>query len=142
MENWTHWKPTTNVSGRFIIISLILTYDDLTIELSAEDNDTKIKIIFHGNIDAYRCTNESFCSLIFNDLSKKYGDAFYSNWSFFQITNSEYAKSLSEKSGGWSDEFTFRHFCIIGDDEVVDILARYEPEIKVLHATQNLKHHE
>jgi len=132
MEEWKRWEPMQGLSGRFVIDSLMLSYDALIIQLSAEDNDTKIEIVFDGNIDAYRYTNESFCFTIFSDLSKKYGDDFYSNCSFFKITNSEYIQWISGKSAGWADALPFRHFCIVGNDEVLDILACYEPKVKII----------
>jgi hypothetical protein len=62
-------------------------------------------------------------------LTEKYGREFYKNWSFFKVTNSEYVKWLSEKSCAYADEFSFTHFSIVGSDEIIDVLARYEPTV-------------
>ncbi len=89
-------------------------------------------ITFNGSADSYKYTNESFCFKIFGDLSDKYGDDFYSNWSFFKITDSDYLKWLSDKSCTVSDTLSFQHYCIIGGDEVVDVLSQKEPEVTII----------
>ena len=65
-------------------------------------------------------------------MSQKYGSDFYNNWSFFKVQNSEYLQWLANKSHGWSDSFSFTHFCILSGDEMIDIVTNYEPEIKVI----------
>lgn len=132
MEEWTRWEPINGLSGKYSINSLTIAEDKLIIQLSDHDKVKKIEIVFDNGIDGYRYTYESFCFKIFGDLSQKHGIEFYKNWSFFKVTNSEYLQWLSEKSRTWSDQFTFIHFCIFGNDEVVDILARYEPIIKII----------
>lgn len=132
MEEWARWEPINGLSGKYFINSLIISEERLVIHLSDNDKIKKIEIVFDNGIDGYRYTNESFYFKIFGDLSQKYGTEFYKNWSFFKVTNSEYLQWLSKKSRTWSDQFTFIHFCIFGDDEVIDILARYEPIVKFI----------
>lgn len=133
MEEWIRWEPIKGLLGKYYIDSFGMSEEwDLVIQLSDHNNSKKIEIRFNGCIDAYRYTNDSFVFKVPSDLSKKYGDEFYANWSFFKITNSEYLQWLSEKSYEYSQDFPFRHFCIIGGDEIIDILARYEPEVKII----------
>lgn len=132
MEKWIRWEPLKDLSGKYYLDSFVWPEEGLIIELSNENKGKKIQILFDGSIDAFRYTNESFCFKIFGDLSKQYGDDFYKNFSFFKVTNSEYLKWLSEKSLTWSNQFPFMHFCILGGDEVIDILARYEPIVKFI----------
>ncbi len=131
MEEWIRWEPIKDLSGKYYIDSLAISERGLIIQLSDHDKVKKIEILFDSAIDGYRYTNESFCFKIFGDLSQKYGTEFYKDFSFFKITNSEYLKWLSEKSRTWSDQFPFVHFCILGGDEVIDVLARYEPEVRM-----------
>lgn len=132
MEEWTRWEPIKDILGKYFVDSLILSDNGLAIQLSDWDKEKKIEIIFDGCIDAYRYTNDSFSFKIPAGLSEKYGGEFYKNWSFFKITNSEYLAWLSEKSYEYSNDFPFIHFCIIGGDEIVDVLARYEPDVKII----------
>lgn len=132
MEEWNYWKPIQELSGKYYIDFLAISEERLMIQLSNENKVQKVEFIFDGTIDAYRYTNESFCFTIFAELSEKYGDDFYQNWSFFKIINSNYLQWLSKKSGTWANEFSFMHFCILGGDEVIDVLARYEPKVTIM----------
>ncbi len=132
MEEWIRWQPLKNVSGKYYLESVIWSERGVIIVLSDELNLQKIEIQFENFVDAYRSTNESFYSVTFSDLSSRYGADFYKEWSFFKIQNSEYVQWLSKKSATWADEFLFIHFCILGGDEIVEIVARYEPTVKIV----------
>lgn len=133
MEKWIRWEPIPNLSGNFIINSFCMS-EKTQILLSAEHHDIKLEIVFNHNVDAYRYINESWGFSVFEDLAEKYGGNFYKDWSFFKIQNSNYIKSLSDSSIGVSDSFSFIHFCIMSSEEIIHILARYEPTVKILAA--------
>ncbi len=133
MEDWTHWEPVEKISGRYYIDALILSEKhDLIIKLSNENDTHKIKITFPNPVGSYKYTNESFCFKIFGDLSDKYGVQFYSNWSFFKITNSQYLQWLLEQSGTISNVCLLQHFCMVGGDEVIDVVTQSEPEVTII----------
>lgn len=137
MEKWTRWEPTSRLSGKYYLETVVWLEKGLIIKLS--QGDQKIELLFDGYIDAFRSTNESFYFKTFSDLSKQYGDEFYADWSFFKIANSEYLKWLSEKSCTWSDQFPFIHFCILGGDQIVEILVQYEPIVTVTEHKPDVK---
>ncbi len=130
MEEWTRWEPIKNLSGKYYVDAIILSDAGLIIQLS--ENAKKIELNFRYAADSYKYTNESFCFKIFGDLSDRYGGDFYGNWSFFKITDSDYLKWISDKSCTVSDRFPFQHYCIIGGDEVVDILSQSEPKVTII----------
>ncbi len=133
MEEWTRWEPIEKIFGRYYIDALILSEkNDLIIKLSNENDTHKIKIKFPNPVGSYKYTNESFCFKIFGDLSDKYGVRFYSNWSFFKITNSQYLQWLSEQSGTISNVCLLQHFCMVGGDEVIDVATQFEPEVTII----------
>lgn len=128
---WIRWEPIDGLSGKYSVDSLIMGNDGLIIQLSSVNKDMKkVEIQFEYAIDAYRYTNDSFCFNTCANLAEKYGREFHSNWTFFKVEDSEYLQWLSEKSSTYAGEFSFTHFCIIGSDEMIDILARYEPTVK------------
>jgi hypothetical protein len=131
-EEWTRWEPIKGISGQFYLDSLAFSEEGLSIELSNKLNFKKIQIKFNNPIDTYRYTDESVCFGIFGDLSKKYGNDFYSTWSFFKINNSEYLQWLSEVSGKSINSLPFIHFFIKSSDEIIDILSPHEPEVKII----------
>jgi hypothetical protein len=130
MEEWTRWEPVKDISERYYIDFFGMVGDewDFVIKLSNSDKTKQIEIRFEGVVTSYRYTNESYCFGIFGDLSKKHGDDFYSNWSFFKINKSNYVKWIIDESY----DSGFIHFCIVGGDEMLDVIATYEPEIKII----------
>ena len=129
-EEWVRWEPIKDLSGKYSVDSVIMGEKSLTIGLSSECNPTKkVEVRFEYAVDAYRYTNDSFCLKVCTDLVAKYGKEFHGNWSFFKVDHSEYFHWLSGKSCAYADEFPFTHFCIVGSDEIVDVLARYEPMV-------------
>ena len=129
MEKWTRWEPVSGLSGKYYLDSFAWSEKGFIVELIHAKKEEKVQVIFSNYIDAYRYTNESYYFKLFGDLSQQYGDDFYADWSFFKITNSEYLVWLSEKSCTWSDQLHFVHFCIMGGDEVLDIVTNYEPQV-------------
>lgn len=131
-EEWTRWEFCPGLSGKYDIETLVSNLDGLFVKLSSPDNDRKVELAFTPCADAYRQTNESFIFVLPGKLEKKYGGEFFANWTFFKIANSEYLSWLSNRSQGYSEEFGFVHYCMLGDDAVIDIIARREPHIKIL----------
>ncbi len=132
MEEWERWELIEGIEGRFFIENFQVSAQGLSIRLCATKENKKIEILFFNGADAFRWTNESWCFDVFAVLGNKYGDDFYANWSFFKIVNSNYAKSLSLTSCGLSDDRKFDHFCIVGNDEMIDVLTTYNPVITML----------
>lgn len=131
LEQWTRWEFAPDIAGKYDIESLISNIDGLFIRLYSSDNTRKIELAFTPCADAYRQTNESFMFNLPGELDIKYGGDFFAHWTFFKVENSEYLLWLSKQSQGYSTEFDFVHFCLLGEDSVIDIIARREPHIKI-----------
>ena len=46
---------------------------------------------------------------------------------------------MTKQSCTWSDQFPFVHFCILGGDEIIDVLARYEPKVTIMEYEPEIK---
>jgi len=132
MEEWARWEPLQGLSGGFSIKELQMSHVGVRIVLFNENSGIKIEIWFDGPTYAYRCTNESLCFGIFPALGVRYGHDFYIKWSFFKISNSEYLEWVASKTTGSIDDYPLDHFCIVGNDEIIDVLANYEPSVRVI----------
>lgn len=130
-EEWIRWEFAQDIEGKYDIETLISNIDGLFLKLRSPDNPRKIELVFTPYADAYRDTNESFIFILPGELEQKYGRKFFANWTFFKVANSEYLSWLSNRSQGYSEEFDFVHYCLLGDDSVIDIISRYEPHIKI-----------
>ncbi len=132
-EEWIRWVPIEGLIEKYDVDFLLNGKKGLIIRLCQDENKTsKIDIIFENYADAYRHTNESFRIKTVHELAQKYDKKFYGRWTFFKVSNSEYLKWFSEESCEYSNEFDFAHYCILGTDSVIDIIARYEPTVTFL----------
>lgn len=136
MEEWSQWLPASidygTIAGKVFVDDMRLYREGLSINMATAHNELRIEMLFGGTIVAYRYANESWVFNIFAELSKAYGADFYRMWRFFEIKNSMYVESFIATSCGVSKADKIRHFCILGDDEIIDILATYEPEVRIL----------
>ena len=130
MEEWIRWEPIKNLSGKYYLDNLIHSADEFIVKLS--DDKQKVELYSKLFIDAYRYTNKNYQLKVSKKLSEKYGNNFYQNWTFFKVNNSEYLAWISKKSGTWSDYIGLQHYCILGSDEIIDVLALSEPIVKII----------
>ena len=132
-QQWIQWKPSSlNLDGNYNTSQVIDTPDCFKILITKVTELQLIEITFNTSVWAYRRTSESFRQNIFKELSLTYGNDFYINWSFFKITEgSSYLKWLDTESCGISDELNLTHYVIMTLDDIFDVVANYEPEIKI-----------
>ncbi len=130
LGEWERWMPIDGILGKYDIEYIVDGNKGLIIRVYSDKDTKKIDIIFQHYADAYRHTNESFWFITCSELTAQYGSHFYGDWSFFKVRNSDYLAWLSDRSGGFADQLNFIHFCIMGGDSVVEILAQYEPTVR------------
>lgn len=132
-EIWERWVPTTEISKKYYINSIIDDIQGLKIILSdAEIEDSKIEIVFDNSVHAYRSTDESYRQKMLNYIDEKYGTEFYSEWTLFKVVNSEYLEWICNQSFDIAELEELNHFSIIAVDSIIDIIAAYEPIINKL----------
>lgn len=128
---WERWEPTTEMSRKYYVNTISDNIIGLTIILSdSEDEDSMVSIVFDNSVHAYRSTDEGFRQKLINDIDEKYGTEFYSEWTLFKVTNSEYLEWISDQSYGIAKSEKLMHFSIVAADSIVDIIAAYEPRIE------------
>ena len=131
-EIWSRWQPNTAVlDGNYHITKVDDNNKNFKIMLQHEHTMQQVEIIFADLVLASRHVDEGLRFILFSELSTKYGDDFYAQWAFFKVTNSEFLEWLSVYSGTVSDQLNLTHFVIKGTDSLLDIVASYEPEIKI-----------
>lgn len=50
---------------------------------------------------------------------------------FFKISSSKFINFISEQTFGFYDNMELRHFVAWTEDDTVEIIAHYEPEIEI-----------
>jgi hypothetical protein len=56
---------------------------------------------------------------------------FFRNWFLFQVENSKLSRWAAEESCGFYEEEELKHFCIVTSEELIDILASFDPTVKI-----------
>ena len=138
-EQWIRWEPIVNFRGKHNIKSLLVAAENLFIELysSKSNNHFQVELIFRM-CDAYRQTTEGFRLGLFHELSRNYPQGFYGDWTFFKVLHSNYLSWLMHNSSitlAQTNHYT--HFCLLGDDFVVDIISSEEPIVKLFDIAHN-----
>lgn len=130
-EQWIRWEPLADLSPKYNVNEINFNKKYLYIVLMEDELDNKIvEISFKKQIIAYTRTDESFILSLLCDLKKVYGGDFYGKWTFFKVTNSQYIKQISEAFPSTiSDPSSWIHFVVMAGDDVVDVIADYEPEV-------------
>lgn len=120
MTGWKKWIPKEGLQDKYYVDKIIDDIEkNLMIELS-DRNGNKMILNWNGVVISYTCSEETTRSILYdnNELTK---------WTFFEVEDSRYLQWVCEQSLGIYQINTMRHFCIIGIDLVVDIVADFEP---------------
>lgn len=133
MQRWTGWCFKGQKAGEYLVDDIVLVGKSLSIKLFWPEDVYKIEILYKNGVASFSHSGKSECLKITDILLKSYGDYFYTNSRFFQVKKSEYLDKLAATSYGVSDMFSLKHFCVLGKDEVVDIITNDEPEVKILN---------
>lgn len=138
-ENWSRWLPNAEgIDGNYYVKKLEEDLGDLKIILASEDSIKEIEIFFPGIVASYRSTYETFRASLINQLSIKYGDDFFNEWSFFKVEHdSEYVNWLEYQADGTIQRQYMIHFVILATESVIDIIAANEPQIQISQTKTN-----
>lgn len=133
LGQWIKWEPIECLSSKYYIHSISDGLEGFIIVLSdANDENKKVKVIFEDSVHTYRSTDESFRQSTINDLDEIYGTQFYSDWTLFKVSNSDYMQWLSAQSYSIIDSESLIQFTLLAVDSVVEIIAAYEPKVELL----------
>lgn len=93
-EDWIRWDPgisNLGLNGNYSIESVSDNCESFVVLLKHESSDKVVEIVFSGQVLASRHVDEGLRSVLFADLSHKYGDAFYAQWTFFKVKKFRFA---------------------------------------------------
>lgn len=129
---WIKWEPIKGLAKQYHLEEVTSNINGFKIKLSDAKNDSsRLIITFNDSVWAYRNVEEGFRLVMMDDLFAKYGTNFYTEWTLFEVNDSDYLKWLAMQSHNMSYSYQLRHFCIIAMDDILEIASNYEPEIKI-----------
>ena len=130
-DHWTIWHPQIPIHRKYDVIGLIENPDRLQILLSSIEDVSQITVQFPGFVYAYRSTVELAALETINQIKATEGKQTYtaSDWTFFIVENSSYAKQIERASQGIYPASALIHFVIVAGTCLIEVLTSLMPEI-------------
>lgn len=123
-ESWNKWIPNNNLSKKYYVDEVIDS-DELSICLS-DDFGKSLSIIWNCIVESYICSEEV-------NRNRLYSKSEVTEWTFFEVCNSNYINWLIEESDGILNGESLHHICIVGINSVIDVVASDYPKLYILN---------
>ena len=125
-EEWVKLQQHKIPEGQFVITSIFQNSDGVRITL--DDDENIIEIFFDGVPSLIRIAPEGIRMRTWGEIQLKYQDKlFFRNWFFYQVKDSKLIEWVVEESCNFYDSKQLNHYCIVTSEELIDILASFEP---------------
>ncbi|MCG3089810.1 hypothetical protein [Sporosarcina cyprini] len=131
MEHWERWIPINGVPSKLYNDTFIYSKDGILLEFSDEENKRKFVVKFEDGVLSYRNTDEGALLKTLNYLDQQYGTDFYSEWTLFKVTNSEYISWFLHESSGIYEPNQVVHYVFFTPNDVIEILTTYTPSVVI-----------
>lgn len=130
-EEWVKLQQHKIPEGQFVVTSFVQNSDGARIILDDEENI--VEIFFDGVPSLIRIATEGIRMRTWGEIQLKYQDKFFfRNCFFYQVKNSKLTKWAIEESCNFYDSEQLNHYCIVTSEELIDILASFEPIVTLL----------
>jgi len=129
-EEWIRLEQAVIPEGQFIVTSMIQNLEGAKIVL--DDENTVVEIFFDGIPSLIRVATEGIRMRTWSEVQLKYQNKFFfQNRFFYQVQNSKLSKWAMEESCNFYEEDQLIHYCIVTNDEIIDVLSAFKPMVKV-----------
>ena len=130
-EKWIKIDKFDIPKGEFVVTKFTQDYRGTTIELDDEKNI--IEIFFDGIPVLLRNTVENARMRTWGEVQLMYHNKFFfRNIFLYEVQNSKLVQWLVEESCNFYEKNVLTHYCITTIEEVIDIIATFEPTVKVI----------
>lgn len=129
MEKWTKWIPVDGIPSTFYNESVLDDKSGLTLTFKDDIKDQIVLIVkFEGLVLSYRNTDEGSLGKMLHDLQNQYDTT---EWSLFNLENSEYIQWFLSQSGKIYSEKEINHYVFLTSDDVIEVLSTYKPSVQL-----------
>lgn len=122
-NNWKAWIPNHDLEKKYFVCKTVDDEDGLHLFLISVDYKKKICVQFPGMVYAYRNRLELAALRTLDKITDKTGAFKASDWTFFVVENSTYAKEIAEES---QDIYSFSqliHFAVVAGQVLFEIIT-------------------
>jgi hypothetical protein len=129
-EKWESIESINIPEGQFIVTNFVQNSDGTKVSL--DDEKFVVEIFFDGIPLLIRQAIEGVRMRTWGEVQAKYNDKwFFHNHFFFEVTNSLLTNWVAEEGCGFYETSKIKHYCIVTSEEMIDILAEFEPIVNV-----------
>lgn len=129
-EEWIKLDQYNIPEGQFIILSFEQNLEGTKIILNNET--TTVEVFFDGIPLLSRGAVEGIRMRSWSEIQLKYQNKFiFRNNFFFEVKKSKLLQWVLEESCGFYEETELRHFCLVTGEELIDIVATFEPTVSI-----------
>ncbi len=130
MTKWKKWMPMDGIPSTMYMESLVDDREGVVLSLKDDRSDKKkLTVNFEGGVLSYKNTDEGSLLGMLHYLDQHYGADFYSNWTLFEVENSEYIDWFLRESSGIYSKEKIKHYVFLTSDDVIEILSTYPPKV-------------
>lgn len=131
-EEWVKLKQYNIPEGQFIVNNFTQDLEGTKIVLDDEKNT--VEVFFDGIPVLVRSAVANIRMRTWSEVQLKYHDKLmFRNTFFFEVKNSKLVQWSNEEGCGFYEENQLRHYCIVTSEEVIDVLATFEPVVRVIN---------
>ena len=129
-ENYIVWNPDDIAPCSADYVEICEDEDALRFVVNC--GESVITVSFFGIVPAYMFSEEGMRMMSWSIAQEKNKDRFYfTKWPIYKVENSCMIHWALMESCGYYSEDALTHYCIVTDQEIVDIISMCEPRITV-----------
>lgn len=132
-EKWIKLEQYKIPKEEYVVTTFLQNSEGTKIVLHGEK--TTVELFFDGIPVLLRNTIANARMRTWSEVQLKYRNkAIFRNAFLFEVKSSKLIQWFIEESCKFYDDSQLRHYCVITTEEIIDILATFEPNVKIINA--------
>lgn len=130
-EKWILYNPLNMEYCQ--AFSVEIKQEDIGTVFTVECENQFVNIIFDCFVPIYVYSDECMRMATYMPVQEKYNDKYYfRKWFFYKIENSDFFNWAMSECYNLYENYQLKHFCIVTQNDVIDILASSEPNFVII----------
>ncbi|MCF7799867.1 hypothetical protein K9L05_02450 [Candidatus Babeliales bacterium] len=132
-EKYIRWKPSPIITDDYLVETIIYRPEETIVILSIIEPEKKlIKLNFKDSVVLHRVCDEGVRQDLYKILENTFHERNHIKYGGrYLVENSKLVKWLVKESG-CLDGSELKHFILMGDDDIFDVVSHSDPDIEVV----------